>query len=353
MTPIDLRSDTVTRPDAAMRRAMAEAEVGDDVFGDDPTVIRLQERAAELVGKPAALFVPSGCMANLIGVMAQAPAGSEILVGARSHINSAESAAYARLAQVNKCALPEDERGRLDPVLVRSSIRFGAEISGGNSHHATTTLLALENTHNYCGGSALSVADMRAPIAAARERAPWIKVHLDGARIFNAAAVLNVSARDIAALADSVSFCLSKSLGAPAGSLICGSNELVARGVGLRKMLGGGMRQAGILAAAGLEALKTPNLERLADDHANARRLAEGLAELPGIVADPASVQTNILFIEYRGRKGDTAWLGRALTERGVWCLALGERLRMVTHRDVTRAQIDAALKLAAGILKD
>ncbi|MCZ7646962.1 MAG: beta-eliminating lyase-related protein [Planctomycetota bacterium] len=351
MTPIDLRSDTVTAPDATMRKAMAAAEVGDDVFGDDPTVRRLEERAAERIGKPAALFVPSGCMANLIAVMAQAPAGSEILVGSRSHIHTAEAGAYARLAQVNKWPLAEDAQGRLDPDAVRAAIHVGYGLPGGNSHLPTTSLLCLENTHNFCGGAVQNAADMRAAADAARSRAPWIKVHLDGARLFNAAVALGVSSKSLAEAADSVSFCLSKGLGAPVGSLVCGSRDLIVQAHALRKMLGGGMRQAGVLAACGLLALEEDNVARLAEDHAHARRLAEGLAALPGISADPAAVRTNILFFEYRGPKGDAAWLQRALEAEGVRCLALGARLRMVTHRDVSGAQIDEALRAAARVL--
>jgi len=350
--PVDLRSDTVTRPSPAMRKAMAEAEVGDDVFGDDPTVNRLQERAAALTGKEAALFVPSGCMGNLIGVMMQAPAGSEILVAENSHIHTAEAAAYARLAQVNKWPLRVDRLGRLDPVEAAKAVRKGYGLPGGNSHHATTSLLCLENTNNFSGGTVQSAAEMLAVTQAVRAAAPWIKVHLDGARLFNAAVSLKVPAAQLAAVADSVTFCLSKGLGAPAGSLLCGKKDDIAQAVALRKLLGGGMRQAGVLAACGLLAVAEDSIAQLAEDHVHCRRLAEGLAELPGIGVEPDLAQTNILFFEYRGSKGDAAWLVKALDAEGVRCLALGSRVRMVTHRDVSRRQIDATLSIAARLLR-
>ncbi|MBI3832632.1 MAG: low specificity L-threonine aldolase [Planctomycetes bacterium] len=350
--PIDLRSDTVTAPTPEMRRAMAEAEVGDDVFGDDPTVNRLQERAAELLGKEAAIFVPTGCMGNLISVMMQAPAGSEILVAENSHIHTAEAAAYARCAQVNKWPLKVDRFGRLDAAEIVRSIHKGHGLPGGNSHHATTSLLCLENTNNFCGGTVQTAAEMRAVADAARAKAPWIKVHLDGARLFNAAVALKVPARELAAVADSVSFCLSKGLCAPAGSVICGKKDAIVQAHALRKMLGGGMRQVGVLAACGLLSISEPMTARLAEDHANCRRLAEGLAELPGIAVDLETVQTNILFFEYRGPKGDAAWLAGALSAEGARCLALGTRVRMVTHRDVTRAQIDEVLRIVGRLLK-
>jgi len=349
--PIDLRSDTVTRPTPEMRAAMATAEVGDDVFGDDPTVQRLQERAAELLGKEAALFVPSGSMANLVSVLALAPGGCEMLVGERSHIHTAENVAYARVAQVKAWPLPTDRFGRFDPAAVAASVHVGYGLPGGNPHLATTRLLCLENTHNFCGGTMQTPGEMRAAVSAARARAPWIKVHLDGARIFNAAVALGTPARDLAAVADSVSFCVSKGLSAPVGSLVCGSRDFVAQALAHRKMLGGGMRQVGVLAACGLVAISEPMIARLAEDHANCRRLAEGLAELPGIEVDLKVVQTNILFFPYRGAKGADG-LARELNAAGVRCLALGDRIRFVTHREVSRAQVDAALGVVARLVR-
>lgn len=345
MKPIDLRSDTVTHPTPAMRAAMSQAPVGDDVYGEDPTVNRLQELAASLVGKEAALYVPSGTMGNLASILAHCQRGDEVMLGDKSHTFLYEAGGISVLGGIHSRQLTNQPDGSL----LLSELEEG--LRGSDSHFPPSRLVCLENTHNRCGGTCQTPEYFQQVSGFAGRHG--LKIHLDGARIFNAAAAQNVDVTAFAQHVDSLTFCLSKGLAAPVGSVVCGTREFIQRVHRQRKLLGGGMRQAGILAAAGLEALKTPNLERLADDHANARRLAEGLAELPGIVADPASVQTNILFIEYRGRKGDTAWLGRALTERGVWCLALGERLRMVTHRDVTRAQIDAALKLAAGILKD
>lgn len=349
--PADFRSDTVTQPTSEMRQAMASAEVGDDVFGDDPTVKALEARAAEVTGKDAAIFVPSGCMANLIAIMTQAPAGSEMLVAENSHVNTAESAAYARVAQVNKWPLKVDRFGRMDPAEIVRNIRKGYGLPGGNSHHATTSLLCLENTNNFCGGTVQAPDELKRVADAARTQAPWIKVHLDGARLFNAAEALKVPARAIAAVADTVSFCLSKGLCAPVGSLICGKKTEIDQAHALRKMLGGGMRQAGVLAACGLISLSETMTARLAEDHANCRRLAEGLAELPGVTVDLETVQTNILFFGYQGSKGGAGWLAQAMGAEGVRCLALGERVRMVTHRDVTRAQVDETLRVAARLL--
>lgn len=356
--PIDLRSDTVTTPTLEMRAAMAAAEVGDDVFGDDPTVKRLEARAAELTGKAAALFVPSGCMANLIAVMAQAPAGSEVLVGENSHMHTSEAGGYARLAQINHRPLKVDRFGRFEPEQVAAAIRVGYGRPGGNSHHATTSLLCLENTNANGGGTVQTGAEMRAAVAAARAKAPWIRVHLDGARLFNAAVTLGVPARTLAAEAESVSFCISKGLSAPVGSLVCGTQELIVQAHALRKMLGGGMRQSGVLAACGLIALSEAMLARLAEDHANCRRLAEGLAALKGIALDLETVQTNILFFSYSGPRGPqgaaekAAWLAGELDAQGVRGLALGTRLRFVTHREVTRAQVERTLEIVAQALR-
>jgi len=349
--PIDLRSDTVTAPSPEMRAAMSAAEVGDDVFQEDPTVKRLEAQAAELMGKEAAIFVPSGCMANLICVLAQAPAGSEILVAENSHIHTAEAGAYARFAQVNKWALKVDPYGRFDPAQVLNSIHVGYGRPGGNSHYPTTSLLCFENTNNFCGGTVQTPQELRAVAQAARVKAPWLKVHLDGARIFNAAVALNLPAKEIASVGDSVSFCLSKGLGAPVGSLVCGTKDLVTEAHALRKMLGGGMRQVGVLAACGLVALKESSIAKLADDHAHCKRLAEGLGALKGVELDANLAPTNILFFAYRGPKGDVSWLTRELNAAGVRCLQIGPRIRMVTHRDVSRAQIDAVLERARRIL--
>lgn len=336
--PIDLRSDTVTRPTPEMRAAMGTAEVDDDVLGKDPTVGKLEALGAELAGKEAALFVPSGCMANMIGVMMQAPAGSEILVAENSHIHCAEAAAYARVAQVAKWPLKVDAFGRMDPAQAAAAVRFGHGLPGGNSHHPTTSVLCLENTNNYCGGTVQTAADMRAVADAVRKRSPEIKVHLDGARLFNAAAALGVPARDLAAPADSVSFCLSKGLGAPVGSLICGTKKAITQAVALRKMLGGGMRQAGILAAAALHALEH-HVERLAEDHAKARRLGEGIAKL-GLRVAPEP-ETNMVMFEV----SDTMGFLRATRARALLVNPTAPgRFRAVTHLDVSPGDVEDAL---------
>ncbi len=347
---IDLRSDTLTRPTPEMRQAMASAEVGDDVIDIDPTVVKLEEKAAALTGKEAALFMPSGCMANLIAVLCQAPAGSEILCGDQSHIHRAENGGYARVAQVNKWALKNDRFGRLDAAEIQSAIHVGIE-RGGNSHLPSTSLLCLENTHNYCSGTVQTVAEMQTAVQAAKVKAPWINVHLDGARLFNAVVKLNCPARDLASVADTVSFCVSKGLSSPIGSLLCGKKELITQARGHRKMLGGGMRQVGVLAACGLISISESMISRLADDHHNARKLAEALAGYKGISVDLETVQTNIVFFSYAGTKGDSAWLGKVLNEAGIKCLVMGPKIRFVTHREITAQDTEHALKIIHGIL--
>src|SRR5437868_6316053 len=282
---IDLRSDTVTKPTPAMRRAMAEAEVGDDVYGEDPTVNRLQERAAEIFEKEAALFVPSGTMGNQICLKLHTRPGTEAVVEERSHIFNYELGSSAALAGV-----------LLRPVRGENGLLNWDLVSGAIHHHAPyyvtpTSLVALENTHNMAGGAVMPLAT--ASHICDQAHAVGLPVHLDGARIFNAAAALNTTVAEIARPFDSVMFCLSKGLGAPVGSLVLGPRAFIEAAVSWRKMLGGGMRQVGVLAAAGLIALEeSPKI--LPEDHANARRLAEGLAELRGVRVDPERVQTNI-----------------------------------------------------------
>ena len=262
---IDLRSDTVTLPTPAMRQAMADAEVGDDVFGEDPTVNRLEERAAELLGKEAALFTASGTMSNLLAVLTHTQRGDEVLLGSEAHIFWSEVGGAATLVGVQPRTLPNRPDGTLDPTLVEAAIRRP------DVHHPQTGLLCLENTHNRCGGGVMTVEETATLSEVAHDRG--IPVHLDGARLFNAAVALERPAKDLTAPVDSVCFCLSKGLGAPVGSLLGGSREFVDRARKYRKMVGGGMRQAGVIAAAGLVALTTM-IDRMAEDHANARRLA-------------------------------------------------------------------------------
>ncbi|HEX7844104.1 MAG TPA: GntG family PLP-dependent aldolase, partial [Kofleriaceae bacterium] len=287
MATLDLRSDTVTRPTAAMRKAMAEAEVGDDVYGDDPTVHRLQDRIAELLGKEAALFVPSGTMANQIALRAHTQHGDEVIIGKEAHCWRHESGALAALAGL-QTAMTADYTFTGDDV--RAAYK-----GGDDPHLSLTRVVAVENTHNMSGGLCWDRTRLAEVIEAAH--ALGLAVHLDGARIWNAAIACGVPERDLARGIDSVSACLSKGLGAPIGSLIAGRRDFISRCKKLRKMYGGGMRQAGILAAAGLYALDH-HRARLADDHANARALAERLAGARNVRIDPARVQTNIVMIE-------------------------------------------------------
>ncbi len=329
---IDLRSDTVSKPTDAMRRAMAEAEVGDDVFGDDPTVNRLEALAAGRMGKEAAVYVPSGTMANLVSVMTHTQPGDEAIMGDQCHIYNYEVAGSARVAHIQAHILPNRADGSLDPEAVRAAIR---EPGLHNPHSA---LLCLENTHNRCGGAAVPVATMDALTAIAHENG--LRVHLDGARIFNAAAALQVDPARIARDCDSVSFCLSKGLGCPVGSLICGDGEFIQRARRNRKILGGGMRQAGIIAAAGIYALEH-NVDRMAEDHENALRLADGLRRHDAFA--PNTPQTNIVVAGIR-RGALNDWLS-AFREAGVLAVAFGpQRMRLVTHLNVSRADVDEAI---------
>ena len=333
--PIDLRSDTVTRPTPAMRQAMAAAEVGDDVYGEDPTLNALEAAAATRLGKEAALFVASGTMANLVALLTHCTPGDEVLLGDQAHILRAEVGGAARLGGLLLTNLPNRPNGGLDPDQVRSAAR------NANIHHPPTTLLALENTHNFCGGAVLSLDETDTLTAIARERA--LRTHCDGARIFNAQVASGVPAARLAAPFDSVGFCLSKGLACPVGSLLCGSAVFIARARKVRKMLGGGLRQAGILAAAGLVALDTM-VDRLADDHRNARRLAAGLAEL-GYPLQPQSVQTNIIVVPVP----DAPAFRQRLAQRGVLATILSATTaRLVTHAGVTDQDIDESLNRIA-----
>jgi threonine aldolase len=330
---IDLRSDTVTVPSPEMRRAIAEAEVGDDVFGEDPTVHRLEEMAAAVTGKEAALFVPSGSMGNLVAVLSHCQRGDEAICGSEAHILQYEVGSAGGVAAVTLRAARNDERGRMDPAEVNALIR------GENVHMPRTSLLLLENTHNRCGGAAIPLAHMRE--LADLAHAHGVAVHIDGARIFNAALALETTVAALAEPADSVGFCLSKGLGAPVGSVLCGPAWFIARARKMRKMLGGGMRQAGIIAAAGIYALQHM-VDRLAEDHDNARVLAAGIAELPMVDLDLAAVETNIVIFRVRG---DALAFARALKEAGVLVTMPGpDRIRMVTHYGIDRADVEEAV---------
>lgn len=289
MKTIDLRSDTVTQPTPEMREAMAKAEVGDDVYGEDATVNQLQEKAAAMLGKEAALFVPSGTMGNLISVLSHCGRGDEVILGNKAHIFLYEAGGISALGGVHSCQLPNQDDGKLLLEDIASGIRHG------DTHEPITRLIALENTHNRCGGSVLPLDYTNEVGEFAKERG--IALHLDGARIFNAAAALSATAKELAAPFDSLTFCLSKGLSAPVGSVICGSQEFIRKAHRMRKQLGGGMRQAGILAAAGIVSLDTM-VDRLGEDHARARKLAEGLAGVSGILLDAGSPHTNMIFMD-------------------------------------------------------
>jgi threonine aldolase len=332
---VDLRSDTVTLPTPAMRDAMARAEVGDDVWEEDPTVRRLEEVAARRTGKEGALFVSSGTQGNLISVLTQTHPGQELILDADSHVFNYEVAGAAVIGGVQTLPLRTD-RGFLTPDQVRAHIR------PNNVHIPMTGLVCIENTHNRHGGTCCTPEEIEAVAGAAH--AGGVPVHLDGARIFNAAVALGRPVADFTRPVDSVTFCLSKGLGAPVGSLVCGSRDFVTRARRVRKMLGGGMRQVGVLAAAGLVALETM-VERLAEDHANARRLAEGVARLPPIRVDLANVQTNIV-IFHVDRAGGAGELVTGSLARKVKIHQIGPTsIRCVTHKDVDAADIERAVE--------
>jgi len=341
---IDLRSDTVTRPTPAMRRAMAEAEVGDDVYGEDPTVNRLQDRAAEIFEKEAALFVPTGSMGNQIAVKLHTRPGQEVVIEERGHIFNFEMATMAAFSGcVARPVRSKDGSGILTWEEINSAIHANAAY-----YVAPTGLIAIENSHNLAGGSVMTRS--RAEEICEHAHAKNLPVHLDGARIFNAAAALNETVANLARPADSVMFCLSKGLGAPVGSMLLGPKQFIDEARSVRKMLGGGMRQAGVLAAAGLVALEE-SPKGLADDHANAKRLAEGLAELPGVKIDPETVVTNIVIFDVAetGQTADAICV--QLRERGVLASGFGSSIRMVTHYDVSRADIETAVREIRNVL--
>jgi threonine aldolase len=337
---VDLRSDTLTLPTPEMREAMAHAEVGDDVWGEDPTVQRLEAMAAARLGKEAAVFVASGTMGNLVSVVAHTQAGQEVVLDLDSHIYNNEVAGGTVVGNVQMMPV-KTERGFLTPAQVEDAIR------PSNIHIPVTGLVCLENTHNRHGGTCCTPEEISAVAAVAH--AAKVPVHIDGARLFNAVVALERDARDFVRDADSVTFCLSKGLGAPLGSVVCGSADFVARARRVRKMVGGGMRQAGIVAAAGVVALERM-VDRLAEDHANARVLAEGLAKRPGLEIDLASVQTNIVII--RVNRGDRAQSVKATQALVAGCAARKVKIhatgpttiRCVTHKDVDAEDIRRAL---------
>ena len=350
MLRIDLRSDTVTHPTPAMRRAMAAAEVGDDVFGDDPTVNALEARAAELLAKEAGLFVASGTMGNLVAQLAHLARGEEIIAAATSHLVMDEAAGHAVVVGASVRSVPEAADGTMDPAAIEAAFR-----DPDDAHEPISGLIAIENTHAHSMARPLSIAYEEAVAAIAHRHG--IPFHLDGARFFNAVVALGVTPAALAAPADSVTFCLSKGLACPVGSVVVGRHDFIRRARRARKLLGGGMRQAGILAAPGLLALSDGAdgmIERLADDHANARLLAEGLAELEGVESpggiaqpmpghlDPGRAVTN--FVIFRVARDRAAFLG-AMEARGVLMTTYPhDTVRAVTHYGVERADIDATI---------
>lgn len=341
MTAIDLRSDTVTLPTPEMRDAMATAPLGDDVFGDDPTVNQLEATAASRLRKEAAVFLPSGTMGNVIGVAVNTRPGQEMIADAEAHVYLYEGAGAAAIAGVQIRQVATD-RGVMSPAQVEAAIR-----PRNDFHQPITAAVTFEDTHNRHGGVVWPLADLRA--ASKTARIHGLRVHLDGARMFNAAVAEGTDVAEIAACGDTVTFCLSKGLGCPAGSIFCGSADDVEQARRWRKRLGGGMRQAGVLAAAGLIALETM-VDRLAEDHANARTLAEGLSELPGVRCDLSRVQTNLVYFDLERMRG--ADFEAACRKHGVLGGATGpHRVRFVTHYGITAQDIQSTLKICEEVL--
>lgn len=335
MDVLDLRGDWAAPPTAAMRRAMADAEVGDDNSVEDPTVIRLERLAADILGKEAALFVPSGTMGNLIAILTLAPWGSEVIAGEQSHIVNAEQGGAAVLGGRAVRTLPNDHRGRMDPAAIRDAIL------PDDIHYPRTGLLCLENTQNQCGGVALDLESMSEQVAPAR--AAGIPVHLDGSRIWNAAAALGVAEAEVAAACDTVQACLSKGLAAPVGSVLAGRRDAMEIARRHRKLLGGGMRQAGVIAAAGIVALEEMRL-RIGEDQARARCLAEALAGEPGLSIDLATVQTNLVYATTDAAINAEA-LGVAMEREGVRISAFGpSSLRYAVHYAIDEAGIERTI---------
>jgi threonine aldolase len=341
--PVDLRSDTVTHPSPAMREAMYRAEVGDDVYSEDPTVNRLQELAAGLLGKEAALFVPSGTMGNVAAVMTHAERGQSVIVGDQSHIYCFEGGAASTLGGAPMFVVPTNADGTFDLARVKATIADDSD-----EHVAPTALLCIENTHNYCGGTVLNITQVTELADLAHEHR--LAIHMDGARIFNASIALGLPVADLARPVDSVMFCLSKGLSAPVGSLLVGKRNFIHRAKRIRKLLGGGMRQAGVLAAAGIVALEQM-VERLAEDHVNCKQLALGLADYPQIEIDAQRVVTNILVFRVQHSSGAPASIAeteRFLTladEQGVQMGHMGGgRIRAVTHYGIEAQHITEAL---------
>ena len=342
---IDLRSDTVTLPTAEMRQAMAEAKLGDDVYREDPTINRLESMASSLLGKESGLFIPSGTMGNLAAIMVHCGRGDEIILGDRSHTFLYEAGGVAALGGIHPRQVMNQPDGSLDLDEVRQAIR------SDDVHFPVSRLVVLENTHNRCGGVALSVEYTQSMAELVHQNG--MQLHLDGARIFNAAADLGIKAIDLAKPVDSVTFCLSKGLCAPVGSVLCGSSEFINQARRIRKQLGGGMRQAGVLAAAGIISLETM-VDRLGQDHLRAKRLAQGLSGISGLILDPGSPYTNMVFLTLDDDiKIPASQVERQLMEFGVKVSAINDRrFRLVTHFWVDDSGVKKAIQAFREVLE-
>ncbi len=346
MRILEFRSDTFTLPTEAMRRAMNGAELGDDQYGEDPTVRRLEERSADVMGKEAAVYVPSGMMGNLCGILSQAGRGEEVILGDMAHIYQNEVGAFAVLGGLHGRTVPNRD-GLPALADIEAAIRPAA------GPFPRTALVCLENSHNNCGGSVITADQTRAVAELAHRHGA--RVHLDGARIFNAAAALGVDARDLAGPVDTVQFCFSKGLAAPVGSVLCGTAETVTKARKVRKLLGGAMRQSGVIAAAALVALEEMR-DRLVEDHVNARALADGLASLPGVSIEPHKVRTNIVSFAIEPEAMDAGAFQQACWDRGLRVsryLGNSPRLRMVTHNGIGSADVAAALEIMSVLLTE
>jgi threonine aldolase len=345
MKYIDLRSDTVTQPTPAMRQAMAQAEVGDDVYGEDPTINRLQEITASMVGKEAGLFVSSGTMSNLAAILTHCTRGDEVILGKQAHTYRYEAGGISALGSIHSCQIPNQPDGTLDLEDIRTAIR------PDDIHQPVTRLITLENTHNRCGGVTLTAEYTRSVGELAREHG--LRLHLDGARLFNAAVALGVKAEELTKPVDSVSICLSKGLCAPVGSVLCGSKDFIQGALRIRKQLGGGMRQAGILAAAGIIALESM-IDRLAEDHRRARELAQGLMRIPGLYTNPEIPQTNMVFVHLDDatRPLTAEQVKKRLLEQGVKVGTIGPwTFRLVTHYWIEDPDIEHTLNAFSAVL--
>ena len=344
MDYIDLRSDTVTKPTPEMREAMAKAEVGDDVYGDDPTVNRLQEMAAEMTGHEAGLFVSSGTMGNLSAVLAHCGRGDEVILGKEAHTFRYEAGGISVLGGVHSCQLPNQLDGTIALEDIEGAIRYD------DPHQPITRLITIENTQNRCGGKCLSVEYTRQVAKFAHERG--LQVHLDGARVFNAAVGLGVDVKELTAPVDSATFCLSKGLSAPVGSVLCGTKEFIEKAHRIRKMLGGGMRQAGVLAAAGIVALEKV-VPRLGEDHVRARTLAEGLRKNRGLVLDEGTPATNMIFMNLSDEvEMSSDEVAEKMKEHGVLAGVAGSRrFRLVTHYWIDDESIKRAIAAFEAVL--